>query len=84
MAFDDFDTVTCDCGNIIPIDASDEWWCVGLRCDECDRECTGTLAGGKIPTWTSARDAAISRAEMDRQQFSADCNDMFGRGNHCF
>jgi len=84
MTFKNIETVACDCGHDIPVDMGDEWWFVGLECDQCGSKCTGVLPGGKIPTWTSARDAAIARAEMERQQFSADCNDMFGRGNHCF
>lgn len=60
-----------------------ENWQFDLVCDHCGAECTGH-DGKETFYWSSARSMRIARAEMQRQQFSADMNEFYGRGNHPF
>lgn len=70
------------CQAEVVVDKSDEWWFTDVTCDNCEAEITAISPD--YVRWSSAADLAASRAEMERQQFSADCNEMFGRGNHPF
>ena len=75
--------INCPCGEPVVVDKTDDWWFTSVTCNECESEVTGVDPDGSVH-WSSARELSIQRAEMERQQFSADCNEMFGRGNHCF
>ena len=55
------------------------------ECNECGRRACGwNSREGTITDWITPADADASEREYERQLFSADMNEMYGRGNHCF
>lgn len=72
-----------ECGAEVLQPHTRENWHFDLICDNCEAECTGSDGQGTL-YWSSARSMRIARAEIERQQFSADMNEWYGRGNHPF
>jgi hypothetical protein len=69
-----------ECGGTIIVE--DGW---PRRCADCGQVVTGWNENtGAITDTITARQAAESQAEYERQMFSAEMNELYGRGNHPF
>lgn len=86
---------TCPCGNVIeiPLLAADDINCLyedeydvsNQECTKCGRSTTsGNWKTGEVTGWITRRDAEASQAEYERQCFSSEMNEWYGRGNHPF
>lgn len=84
-------TCTCPCGHKMRVPTmldGDEWiYAVcnetdELECPKCHRHATGgNYKTGIVANWITAKAAAESEAEYQRQMFDADMNEFYGRGN---
>lgn len=56
-----------------------------VECAKCGaRSQGGNFMTGELSGWMSANAVARSNADYERQMFSAEMNDLYGRGNHPF
>lgn len=54
-------------------------------CRDCGAQVTSwNTVTKEVTGWLDAATIEASQAEYERQMFSADMNEMYGRGNHCF
>lgn len=82
--------VTCDCGHTFTMTEQPcPWDKSTLEFPVCDTECPkchrradgGNARTGEIGGWITQRALEASRREYEAQQFSADMNEWYGRGN---
>tara|TARA_Y100000361_G_C11138086_1_gene333339 strand:+ start:330 stop:560 length:231 start_codon:yes stop_codon:yes gene_type:complete len=62
-----------------------EYEVCGLVCPKCHRVSgSGNFKTGEVTGWMTQREIRQSEAEYQRQAFSAEMNEWYGRGNHPF
>ena len=80
----------CPCGAILDLypyfrTSTGKWELYDLKCPECGALCTSFNGEtGEVLGWLTARQIERANREYAEQMFSADMNEFYGRGNHCF
>ena len=79
--------VKCPCGATVEVPVADigagyNYDIMSAKCSECGRIASaGNSRTGQISSWMTPKQVNRANADYQSQLFSADMNDMFGRGN---